>query len=424
MNFTQIYKIARREFIARVRNKAFIVTTIMVPVLMGGYMLVMPLLFTQTGTDELDLALVDGNTNLTDRLISRLETIERPIINVRERLRTLDQNERARLNAAVLSHELDGYIVLEPDPDKFAKGRYVARETGNPVILNRLEGAVESAALEGLLDGTGVDVDRVRAVQRGDLETVTISEEGEAEGGFETAFISTFIFAMLIYMAVLINGQGMAMAIVEEKSSRLIEVILGAVTATEFMIGKILGVLLSGMTQLAIWISFSVMGMLYVAPRVSMSSDISAFDLGSIINFKLLVYFSIFFILGYLLYSTLFAATAATCTSTEELSQAMFPAMLPMIFALFSTFYVISNPGTVASKVLSFIPFFTPLVMMARINVLPPPLWEVWLGILLLLVGALACAWVAAKIFRFALLLHGKRPTIPEIVRLIRSHQV
>ena len=424
MNFTQIYKIARREFIARVRNKAFIFTTIMVPVFMGAYMLVMPLLFTQTSTDQLELALVDGNTNLTDRLIGRLEAIERPIIEVRERLKTLSPDERARLNAAVVGRELDGYIVLEPDQEKFAKGRYFARETGNPVILNRLEGAIESAALEGLLDGTGVNVDRIRAVQRGDLETITISEEGEAEGGFESSFISTFIFAMLIYMAVLINGQGMAMAIVEEKSSRLIEVILGAVTATEFMIGKILGVLLSGMTQLAIWISFSVIGMLYVAPSVSMSSDIAAFDLGSIVNFRLLLYFSIFFTLGYLLYSTLFAATAATCTSTEELSQAMFPAMLPMIFALFSTFYVMSNPGTVASQVLSFIPFFTPLVMMARINVLPPPLWEVWLGILLLLVGALACAWVAAKIFRFALLLHGKRPTIPEIVRLIRSHQV
>lgn len=422
MSLNQIYKIARREYLARVRNKAFIFTTIMVPAFMAFYTLVMPLFFTQTGTNQLNLALIDGGTNLTDKLVGQLQTIERPRIEVRERLRQLDPSERERLNQAVLDRELDGYIVMQPDPTKFAKGRYFARETGNPVILDRLESAVESAALEGLLEGTGVDVNRIRDVQRGDLETVTISSEGEQEGGFETAFVSTFVFAMLIYMAVLINGQGMAMAIVEEKSSRLIEVILGAVTGTEFMIGKILGVLLSGLTQLAIWISFSILGVIYFGGAgMGMSGG---FDLMSMLTPRLLIYFSIFFTLGYLLYSTLFAATAATCTSTEELSQATFPAMLPMIFALFSTFYVISNPGTTAARILSLIPFFTPLVMMARINVLPPPIWEVWLGILLLLVGALTCAWLAAKIFRFALLLHGKRPTIPEVVRLIRSGQV
>ena len=269
--------------------------------------------------------------------------------------------------------------------------------------------------------GTGVDVEHVRSLQRSHLETVTVSADGEAEGGFEAAFFRTFVLAMLLYTAVLINGQGMAMAIVEEKSSRLIEVILGAVTATEFMTGKIFGVLGSGLTQLAIWVAAALVGLLYALPMLSLSADLTGIDLGAILSLELIGYFSIFFALGYFLYSILFASVAATCTSSEELGQAMFAAILPMVVALMSTVYVIANPGTLATRVLSLLPPFTPLVMLARVNVLRPPLWEVWLGIVLLALGIVVAGWVAAKIFRYALLLHGKRPTLPELLSVIRA---
>ena len=211
------------------------------------------------------------------------------------------------------------------------------------------------------------------------------------------------------------------MAIVEEKSSRLIEVILGAVTATEFMTGKILGVLGSGLTQLVVWVGVALAGLIFVLPTLSIGAEIAGFDLGSVLSIELLVYFSIFFTLGYFLYSVLFATVAATCTSTEELGQAMFAAVLPMVVALMSTFYVLANPSTLASRVLSLLPPFTPLVMLARVNVLRPPLWEVWLGIALLVLGIVVSGWLSAKIFRYALLMHGKRPTMPELLRVMRA---
>ena len=216
--------------------------------------------------------------------------------------------------------------------------------------------------------GTGVDVEHVRSLQRSHLETVTVSADGEA------AFFRTFVLAMLLYTAVLINGQGMAMAIVEEKSSRLIEVILGAVTATKFMTGKIFGVLGSGLTQLAIWVAAALVGLLYALPMLSLSADLTGIDLGAILSLELIGYFSIFFALGYFLYSILFASVAATCTSSEELGQAMFAAILPMVVALMSTVYVIANPGTLATRVLSLLPPFTPLVMLARVNATSPTL--------------------------------------------------
>ena len=191
--------------------------------------------------------------------------------------------------------------------------------------------------------------------------------------------------AMLLYMAVLINGQGMATAIVEEKSSRLIEVILGAVTGSEFMAGKILGVLGAGLTQLGVWIAVSLVVLVQGLPALMIGSAATGLDLGSVLNVRLLFYFAIFFSLGYLLYPVLFALVAVTCTSTEELAQSMLVAVLPMVVAMIVAISVITNPSTMQTRVLSLIPFFRPLVMLARVNVLMPPLWEVWLGIGLLL---------------------------------------
>jgi ABC-2 type transport system permease protein len=193
------------------------------------------------------------------------------------------------------------------------------------------------------------------------------------------------------------------------------------VTAGEFMAGKILGVLGSGLTQLAIWMVFALAALLKALPGLRVAAADSGMSLGQIFTGPLLFYFAVFFALGYLFYSVIFATIAVTCTSTEELGQSMFIGVLPMVVALMLTFSVFPNPNTMTTRILSLIPFFTPLVMLARVNILMPPLWEVWLGILLLLASALGAAWVAAKIFRYALLMTGKRPTLPELLAVIRA---
>ncbi|MDP6580437.1 MAG: ABC transporter permease [Vicinamibacterales bacterium] len=423
MSVTQILKIARREYLARVRSRAFIFMTVMIPAFLGAYMFVLLALFSSSGGDDLRVALLDTGTGLTDALADHLANINRPTVEVTERVVVPDDSDtaRARFSEAVRQETLDGYVLLRKNPDIVARASYYARETGNPALLRELELAVESTVLDELLVDTEVDVEQIRALQRSDLDTVTVSDEGEEEGGFETAFASTLGLGMLLYMSVIINGQGMAMAIVEEKSSRLIEVILGAVTATEFMTGKILGVLGSGLTQLAVWVGVTLVGLLYVLLTMSIGAELAGFDLSAALSLELIFYFSIFFALGYFLYSVFFAAVAATCTSTEELGQAMFAAMLPLIVAFLSTFYVLTNPSTVATRVLSLLPPFTPLVMLARVNVLTPPLWEVWLGIALLVLGIVVAGWLAAKIFRYALLMHGKRPTLPDLLSVMRA---
>jgi ABC-2 type transport system permease protein len=421
VNFNKVAQVARREFVARVRSKAFIFTTLLVPGLFVLWGSISGLL-QRTDIDQLRLSVLDFGTGIGTSLTERLDAVEALPIVIEESLEVApaDQEaERRRLSNLIREGELDGYLVLRPDDEILARAQYYARETGNPVIISRLEQAVSATVLENWF--TGEELTRVRRVQGADLETITVSEEGEEAGGFRVAYISTFVLSMLIYMMTLMHGQQMAMAIVEEKSSRLIELIIGAVTAVEFMAGKILGVLGAGLTQLAIWIAMGAVAVLFVLPGMAMAASLVDMNLAEIFSLGTLTYFVVFFLLGYLMYVTLFAAIGATCNSTEELQHAMFPGMLPILIGFFSTFYVMTNPNAFASKVLSFIPLFTPFAMFARVNVAEPPLWEVWLGILLLLGAVLVSVYAAAKVFRVSILMHGKRPAIADIWRMVRT---
>jgi ABC-2 type transport system permease protein len=420
MNPNQVFKIARREFLARVRTRAFIIMTILVPASLVAYVTTVPRLAGSRAT-AVTIAVLDAGTGLGPALAERARSIERPHVTVADTL-VVDPSAvagaRQTLNNRIRSRAIDGYVLVEPSEAKSAKVRYVAREVGNVLLMRELRLAAQSALLDRLLAGSGVDVAAVNRAQRLDIDSTTVTDRGEQTGGFNVALASTLSLAMLLYMAVLINGAGMAMAIVEEKSSRLVEVILGSVTAGEFMAGKILGVMASGLLQLGIWI---VVAVAIVVPAVGVSVAMSGVDLASIITPRLLFYYTVFFVLGYALYSILFAVLAATCTSTVELSQTQMLAILPMVVALLITINVIANPATTATRVFSLFPLFTPLVMMARVNVLMPPLWEVWLGIALLAATALAAAWAAAKIFRYALLMTGKRPNLPELLAVVRA---
>ena len=420
MSPSLVFKVARREYLARVRSRAFVLMTVLVPAFLGMYMLAVPLLG-RSSSKELRIAVLDAGTGLGAAVGERLRAIERPHITVTETssIEAVDA-ARAPFNTAIRDRTLDGYLIFERADAAPVRARYFAREAGNQVLMRELRLAVQSAAIGRLLAGTGVDAADIRRAQQLDLGVVTVSDRGEREGGFGIALASTMSLAMLLYIAVLINGQGMATAIVEEKSSRLIEVILGAVTAGEFMAGKIIGVVGSGMTQLAIWMLVAIVALVQAAPAIAMGTA-SGFDLSAVLNARLLFYFAIFFSLGYVLYSILFAVVAVTCTSTEELGQSMMAAILPMVAALMVAVSVLSNPATTLTRVLSLFPLFTPLVMLARVNILMPPLWEVWLGIALLIAASAASGWVAAKIFRYALLMTGKRPTLPELIRVVKA---
>ena len=423
MSATQVINIARREFIAKVRNRWFVVGTLLVPIFMSFWM-VIPNLLTRADIELLRIAVVDVGTGSGALIADRLRQADDFTVEV-DAVRSLSATEleetRASLQQQIVDESLDGYLLLQPDDELGIRGRYYARETGNIVVMSTLERAIRRVALQDYLQGSGLQSDRINALVAWDLEDTTVSSEGEEEGGFARAYVSTFVLAMLLYMTVLIGGQQMGNSIIEEKSTRLIELILGAVTSTEFIAGKITGVLAASLLQFGIWVLLSLLVGLYVLPALAVGAAMQGTDLMEFLDPSLLFYFAVLYLLGYTFYSVLYAAAASTCTSSEELQQIAFPLVMPMVASLMFVFYAITNPATTITRLVSLFPPATPLVMLARINVLRPPTWEIWLGIALLAAATAALVWVTAKMFRFTLLMSGKRPTFSAVIRLIRA---
>ena len=196
----------------------------------------------------------------------------------------------------VLDEEIDAYLLIEPDEELGIRGRYLARETGNLVILRTIENRVRSVALENYLSGSGLDSERVNSLVSWDLESTQISAEGDEEGGFERAYLTTFMLGMVLYITVLMAGQQMGNSIIEEKASRLIEIVLGAVTAAEFMSGKVLGVLGAALTQLVAWIGLAFLIGLYLLPMFAIGAGANDLDIMSFFDPGLIFYFAILFL--------------------------------------------------------------------------------------------------------------------------------
>lgn len=423
MKFQQIFYIARREYLARVRNKWFIISTLMVPLLLSVSGL-MPQLLRRADVENLRLVIVDvgtGEAQAVERELADIDAFTLTVVGTRSVSASELPELRDSLSEQVLAEDIDGYLLLEPDDELGIRGRYLARETGNIVVLQTLENRIRRVALEKYLAGSGLDSARVNALVGWDLETTQISSEGEEEGGFERAYVTTFIMTMILYVTVLMAGQQMGSSIIEEKSTRLIELVLGAVSSTEFIAGKVLGVLGAALTQLAVWIGLALLLGLYLLPALAIGGGTAGFDLLEFMDFTMLFYFAIFFALGYVFYSVLYAVAASICSTSEDFQQIAFPLVMPVLLSFVFVFYAITNPASTLARVVSLIPFSTPLVMLARINVLTPPLWEIWLGIGIMAAATVGAVWLSAKVFRFSLLMSGKRPSLGTVLRLLRA---
>jgi ABC-2 type transport system permease protein len=243
------------------------------------------------------------------------------------------------------------------------------------------------------------------------LKPVDLKPPPKDRKNSDAAFASAYGLFFLMYFVILFYGMNVARSVIEEKTSRVFEVMLSKARPSEMMAGKVIGVGAVGLTQIAIWI---IVG-LTVAKRLLAGTDIdflpSPFQL---------VCFVIFFTLGYLLYSSIAAALGAMTNSEQELQQMNMFLMLPLIACGVVIFRVVTDPDGPLSVVMSFIPFCTPLIMYTRIIVHQPPLWQIAISIVLLLATIYILLWLASRIYRVGVLMYGKKPNLPEIMRWLK----
>lgn len=410
-----VWAVIKREYLQRVRSRWFVIATIGAPVLFLGLMAAPVLVAGSEEKGDRTLAVIDRTGVLFDGLAARME--EGGFV-----VEWAEDRQRDRLEARMESGELSGYLIL--DDATLSRGDVVfrTRKTPSPLRILSLKQLVAQSAVEVRLGGDRADV---RALLQGGALDVQLTGDAGVEAGMDDPrFLAAYVGAFILYMTLLFYAVAVMRSVLEEKTSRIVEVILSSMRPFQLMLGKILGVGAVGLTQFAIWIAFVSLVALTGLPALVMSQP-GLLSLESIQEYipglGLPALFILFFLGGYFIYSGLFAAVGAMCNSDEEAQQAQFPVILLLVVPVIFVTGVIQNPTTPLSVGLSFVPFFTPILMFARVAVGAAAPWEIALAVVLMAITVLAVAWVAGRIYRVGILMAGKRPTLPELWRWVRE---
>ena len=413
----RLWAIVRREYLERVRSKAFLIATLLGPILMAALTIAPALLAGRAGK-PLHLALLDETGRLKGALEAALKT-KRLQDQPRFILETagdgdLEANERA-LKTKVLEGRLDGYLKLPKDALTRSAAEYYGKTVSNMVDIRLLEDAVSSAITSERLTGAGVDRSRVEELTRGaDLKPVRLSATGEREDR-GAGFLLSFTLMMMLYTTLLMWGQAVLTSVIEEKSSRVVEVIVSSVRPHHLLAGKLLGVGAAGLTQFLAWVVTLLLISLFAA---GIAAGLGAGKLPEIAPLTL-VFFVVYFLLGYLMYAALFAAVGSCVNTTQEAQSLAFPVMTPLILAVMFFPMVLQSPDSPLSVALSLVPLFAPLLMFLRISILTPPFWQIAVSVLLCVLTIVLILLVASRVYRVGILMYGKRPTFPEIMKWV-----
>ncbi len=425
--------VIQREYLERIRSKAFIIMTLLMPVFMASTILIPVFLGDMKSGSTRHIVLVasdpaiaeavrqeliapatkDENSAPTKEAGARAAKSEKPRYAIDIDTNATDA-ERDRLRRQVSDGKIDGFLWLSASDLANRKVVYSAKDVTDFGEGIELRNAVHSAIVKQQLAQKGMSGAEVESVLKPiDFDSIRIEKGKEGSSGL-SVFLVSFTMVMLLYVNVLVYGFAVMRSIIEEKSSRILEVLLSSVTAKQLLAGKIIGVGAVGLTQTIIWLlvglGFSLPGL---AGSRSMMSSVHIPMTG-------IVAFGVFFILGYFLYSTMYAALGSMVNSDQEAQQVQWPAMLPIVFSIILATPVLQHPNSQLAFWTSMVPFFAPILMFVRIMAETPPMWQIGLSIALMLLTTWGLLGLSSRIYRVGILMYGKRPTLPELRKWLR----
>jgi ABC-2 type transport system permease protein len=400
-----IWLIAKREYTERIKTKGFLIATILIPLLMGGGLFGVATLAAKSKTTA-HIAVVASEPQPAGDLKKELES-------GKDSQMTVDvlpaSTAHAVLDQEMANKQLDGYLVIVPATVQGQRPTFdfTPRSTADIATSSAIEEALHHVLTREYLAGKGVSESETTAL----LASVTLNILGKhgEHGNSRTSFLVAYVLFFLMYMVVLLYGMNVARSIIEEKTSRVFEVLLATIKPDELLAGKILGVGAVGLTQVAIWMAAAGL----IAARLGATSGVQ-------ISTPQVVFFIVYFALGYALYSAVAAALGAMTNSEQELQQLNMFLMLPLFFSFLMLMPIVTNPNSMMSRIVSQIPFCAPLLMDLRISISMPQPWEIALSIGLILITIYAVLWVSSRIYRVGILMYGKKPNLPEILRWLK----
>ncbi|KRO66731.1 MAG: ABC transporter permease [Cryomorphaceae bacterium BACL21 MAG-121220-bin10] len=424
-----------REYLNKVRNKSFIIMTFMSPLLMVGVIGLVTYLSNLNNDNERHIKVLD-QSGYFGHLFEDQDQITFELLD------TIDLEQAKAITESAQDYGLLFIPKVKNIADLSRAIYFYSEDSPSIVVMTQIERIVQQQANTLALNQAGIDAQAIRDLYfdvRPQLETFKGQETSKLGSGLKLIFGGAAGY--LLFMFIIIYGNMIMRSVIEEKTSRIIEVIISSVRPIELLLGKIFGTTLAGITQFAVWVILvgvlgtvmsQVLGVeMQTGSQVAMeqgaalaqTNDLPAQILMEIFQLpmtNLVVMFFLFFIGGYLLYASLYAAIGAAVDSETDTQQFMIPIIMPLIIAVYvGVFTVIEDPHGTVSQVFSFIPLTSPVVMLMRIP-FGVPLWEQIVSVVLLFTTFIGTVWFAAKIYRVGILMYGKKPSYKELLKWLK----
>ena len=403
---SKLWKVTAHEFRRTAVTKAFVVLTILGPFLIIA-MTVVPAIVSQRQQRKQVLVAVSG---ADPALISRVA----PPLGDAGIILEAGGGSPGELDARLLQGRLYGYLVFPGDILAGGSLELVTREFPDARIVELLKKAIGAEVIDARMRRAGMDPARIRQLTESvELKTRQMTKSGEKVQQDQFSFIMVgIVFTLMLYMTILMYGQAIGRSVVQEKTTKTVEIMLSSVSERELLFGKILGQTAASLLQYAAWVGMALIGTELLRPRLGAAR---LPQLSPVI----LLFLVVFFLFGFLLYAAFYAALGAASEDEQNLGQLSWPLIVFLVFPMVSAGPLITNPGSSFSLFLSLFPLTAPVVMFIRIMVSEPPAWQILLSLGILASSIVAAMLLSARVFRVGILMSGKRFRLSEIVRWI-----
>jgi ABC-2 type transport system permease protein len=410
-----ILLIAKREYLEQIRGRAFRLSTALVPLLFAVIMGI--IYFSGRGIDSSKHVVIASSdaqlaADMRTQLLTRNDA--KFVVDV---IAPATAEDRAALVQQVKAKAINGFLWIETAAGREPAATYVSTSSGDFITDARLGSALNRALVRERLAANGVQAGNVDALLKNvEIETRQVSKAGmEVKSNAMTSFYKGYLMAFLLSMTTVVYGLNVARSIIQEKTSRIFEVMLAIAKPGDMLAGKLIGVGAVGLTQIGIWTvaAAAIAGSALAAPILSGTLSIHFSWIEGVL-------FPVYFVLGYLLYAALFAGLAATCETEQELQMYTPLAALPVWLSFALIVMVINNPDSLLSIAASLFPATAPIIMMLRMGSQMPPVWQFVASIAIMILSIWGVLWFSTRLYRVGILMYGKRATLPEILRWLR----
>jgi ABC-2 type transport system permease protein len=422
----KLWAIIKREYVERVRSKWFVIATLFGPIFFSAIIIVPAWLSSRSKatSDIYNSTILDATGNgFGHRLAVNIagdSTIPRRMPEVRVVAPSMLSQAESTATHEVMDKDKTGYVVVDQQTLAGESARYAGRNATSIADMAQIKSAIRETILASRLEKVGLDNSRMKEITfiPLDFSTERITEKGRAGSGIASVMFG-FAIGFLLYASIVIYGQTIMSGVLEEKTTRVAEVVMSSVPTDTLLAGKVLGVGAVGLTQQIIWIVTTYVLLKLRAPIMArfgapaMSFTLPDISLGAGLIFLM------FFLFGFIFYSSLFAAVGSSVNSESEARQAASPLMIMIISTAVFIQPVLLNPTGTTARVLSLVPFSSPIIMPIRMAVIGIPPLELAASLGFLAIGCIVALWLASRIYRVGLLMYGKRPSIREMARWV-----